>query len=71
MSNESFKINNVWLRGLFFSVWMFLITGILVPIIQGEELETHRWHIQGVIWLVAGIVMAHTTEYFEKRRKKG
>jgi hypothetical protein len=71
MSNKSFRIKNVWLRGVIWAVFMFLITVILVPLIQGEEFDTHRWHIRGAIWLVAGIVMAHTTEYFEKRRKKG
>jgi hypothetical protein len=66
----SFKIKNVWLRGFVWAVFMFLITVILVPLIQGEELDMHRWHIHGAIWLVAGIVMAHTTEYFEKKKKK-
>lgn len=69
-NDSSFKINNVWLRGIIWAILMYSITMVLSPLILGEKMNTSKWHINALVWLAAGLIMAQLVQYFDKKKSK-
>ena len=60
-----------WIKiGLFWGLFMYIFTVVLLPLILREEITTRKMLINIPIWVIAGLIFGYWTNYLAVKRKK-
>ena len=60
-----------WIKiGLFWGVFMYIFTVVVLPLILREEITTRKMLINIPIWVIAGLIFGYWTNRLALKRNK-
>jgi len=59
-----------WQEGLGFGILMFIIMGVLCPLIDGQEITKKSLLIGFIIWMLGGLIYGFIVGFIIRKKKK-